>query len=350
MRYYTALLIGLYILSGCAPSKKQETKTTEAIELTGKRWNANDNLGRAYDLGVSGDYMFIRNDWGETKLTLINIPNRGDVYNFGTRGDAPNELVNPGPAILHPHSINIFDGAKMALLGYDVDSIISGQTLATEVLFRTSLPGIISMVNLPNSNHYVASGIFQKGRLCLLDEKGAECAYFGGYPTDEDMTDIPFHVLGMAYQSLMCVQPAGKRIALATRYGEILQIYEWDPSQKTAKEICCMNKFSPRLAVKDMDGTPNFRPDEKTRWGYLSVAATDKYIFALYSGRLQKEGNAFYKGNEVHVFDWEGNLCHSLRLDCEGSSLAVSKNRLYILAEYEDAGNDIVEYELSFEQ
>lgn len=348
MRYYIIILTGLCLLSGCTSSNKHEIKFSKTIELTGKRWNTNDNLGQVYDLGVSGNYMFIRNDWGETKLTVIDMSDKGKIYNFGVRGEAPNELTNPGPILLHPHSIDVFDGSKMSLLRYDVDSIMGRDSLATKILFQTDLQGIISMVNLPNSNHYVASGVFLKGRLCLLDPKGAECAYFGRYPSDEDLTDIPFHVLGIAYQSLMCTQPTGNRTALVTRYGGILQIYEWDLSKETAKEICCINKFSPQLTVKDINGTPNFRPNEETQWGYLSVAATDKYIFALYSGRFQKERNAFYLGNEVHVFDWNGNPHYLLHLDCEGSSLAVNENRLYILAEYKDSKNDIVEYNLSF--
>lgn len=347
MRYYIAILICLCLLVGCTSSSEKEMKFAKTIELVGKRWNTNDNLGRVYDLGITGDYMYVRNDWSETLLTLIKISDKRDIYSFGIRGDAPNELINPGPVIFHPHSIDIFDGSQMALLRYDVDSITMGDSLAQEVLFRTNLPGIISLVNLPNSNYYVASGVFQEGRFCLLDEKGAECAYLGNYPTDEDLTEIPFHVLGMAYQSLMCTQFAGNRTALVTRYGGILQIHEWDLSKKTAKEICCINNFSPRLVTKDMNGTPNFRPDEKTRWGYLSVAATHEYIFALYSGRFQKEENAFYIGNEVHVFDWDGNPCYLLNLDCEGSSLAVNENKLFVLAEYENEGNDIVEYNLS---
>lgn len=347
MRFCVAILISLCLLAGCTSSNENIMKFAETIELAGKRWNANDNLGRVYDLGVSGNYMYVRNDWGETKLSLINISDKEDTYNFGICGDAPNELINPGPVIFHPHSIDVFDGSKMALLRYDVDNIIGGDSLATEVLFRTDLPGIISLVNLPKSNYYVASGVFQEGRLCLMDEKGAECAYFGGYPSDEDLTEIPFHVLGVAYQSLMCTQNAGKRTALVARYGGILQIHEWDVLKKIAKEICCINNFSPRLVTQDMNGTPNFRPDENTRWGYLSVAATSGYIFALYSGRFQKKENAFYLGNEVHVFDWDGNPCYLLNLDCDGSSLAVNENKMFVLAEYENEGYDIVEYNLS---
>lgn len=340
-------LLSFCILTGCSLSEKSKHKFSETINLTGKRWEVNEYLGRVFDIDVTGNFLTIRNDWGKTKLTFIDILNKKQVYNFGKRGDGPGELINPGPIISHPVYLDVFDGSKMALLRYSVDDIILGDSLAKRTLFQTSLTGIISLVELQDSN-YVASGVFQDGRLCLLDKNGNVSAYAGNYPVKEDSGDMPFHVLGVAYQSLMCIQPGGKRTALATRYGEILQIYEWDLIKKTADEICCINEFAPKLTTNEINGTPNFRPNNETKWGYLSIDATDKYIFALYSGRIQNEENAFHLGNEVHVFDWDGKPLYLLRLDCEGTSIAVKDNRLFILAEYADMGNDIVEYNLKF--
>ena len=345
-RKYILLLVSLSILIGCSFSDSHKLKFAETIDLVGVNWKVNENLGKVFDIDVIGDFVALRNDWGETKLTLIDILHRKQVYHFGKRGDGPSELINPGPIISRSNHLDIFDGSKMALLRYDVDSITSGDSLATQILFQTSLSGIISLVDLQDSN-YVASGVFQEGRLCLLDKKGTAYAYAGHYPVSKSSVEVPFHVLGVAYQSLMCTQPEGKRTALVTRYGGILQIYEWNLLKKTAKEVCCINEFTPKLTTKDINGTPNFRPDSETRWGYLAVDATDKYIFALYSGRLQEDKNSFHLGNEVHVFDWNGKPCYLLRLDCEGTSLAVKGNKLFVLAEYKNMGNDIVEYNLS---
>lgn len=348
MKYKKNILFVVFmcIVVGCSVSDKQSLEFNETIDLSGQNWEVNEHLGRVFDIGILDDFVVLRNDWGETMLTLIDVHNKKHVYNFGKRGEGPDELINPGPMILGSEHFDIFDGAKMSLMHYDADSIVSGDSLATQIRFHTNLSGIISLVSLQDSN-YVASGVFPEGRLCLLDKDGAACAYGGDYPANENLEEMPFHVLGMAYQSLMCVRPYEKRTALVTRYGGILQIYEWDLLKKTAKEISCINEFTPKLTTRDINGTPNFRPDSETRWGYLAVDATEKYIFALYSGRLQKDENAFHLGNEVHVFDWDGKPCYLLRLDCEGSSLAVRDNKLFVLAEYENMGNDIVEYSLS---
>lgn len=350
MKYRKNILLVTFLcmLIGCSVSDKRNLKFNETIDLSGQNWEVNEHLGRVFDISFMDDFVALRNDWGKTMLTLINISEKKQVYNFGKRGEGPYELINPGPMISDFKYLDIFDGSKMALMHYDADSIVLGDSLATKIRFHTNLPGIISLVSLQDSN-YVASGVFQEGRLCLLDKNGAACAYAGDYLASENLEGIPFHVLGMAYQSLMCVQPHEKRTALVTRYGGILQIYEWDLLEKTAKEISCINEFSPKITTKDINGTPNFRPDSETRWGYLAVDATEKYIFALYSGRLQKDENAFHLGNEIHVFDWNGKPCYLLRLDCEGSSLAVRDNKLLVLAEYENMGNDIVEYNLSLE-
>lgn len=65
---------------------------------------------------------------------------------------------------------------------------------------------------------------------------------------------------------------------------------------------------------------------------YLCVQADDKYIYAPYWGKEQWEGHgSLPEFNEIHVFDWEGNLCY--RLTTDRSFFVVSldpvRNRLY---------------------
>ena len=52
------LLMCLCILMGCS-SNKQKSKSAEEIELTGKQWNVTDDLGRTYDMGIVGDFMYL---------------------------------------------------------------------------------------------------------------------------------------------------------------------------------------------------------------------------------------------------------------------------------------------------
>lgn len=344
--FWGLILIGL--LAGCSSSNK-EIHFQEHLKLKGIPWKIGEYLGRPFDIKSSGDFIILRNEWENTKLTLIDRKHKESPCHFGQRGNGPGELLNPGPLWGCSDNLEVFDGSKMSLLRFEIDSVLAGCQLASKNVFQTDVAGIISLTVLDDTI-YVASGVFQEGRFCLLDKTGKALTYTGDYPKDRDKsTDVPFHVLGMAYQSSMCSQPGGNRTAIATRYGSILQIHAWDASKKALEEVACINEFSPMLSTRDINGTPNFRPNAETRWGYLSIDGTERYIFALYSGRFQKENNAFYLGNEVRVFDWKGEPLYSLQLDCEGSALAVKENKLFILSESMDTGEyDIVEYDLPF--
>lgn len=349
MKYRVFLYIVCLLLSGCSADKGEGTIFPESKSLKGNYWGISEAFGRVFDIGSVGGSLVFRNTWEETNLTWVNINNHQDIRHFGLPGGGPKELGNPGPLITDSFHIDVYDGSKMALMRFDMDSVLAGRQDATRMLFQTQQPGIISLKRLSDS-YYVAGGVFQEGRLCLLDSMGNVCAHVGQYPESDNKvsdSDIPFHVLGMAYQSLMCVQPHGTRIALATRYGEIVQLYEWNLRERAAEEIACIKGFEPHFSVEDINGTPNFRPGKDTRWGYLSVSATEDCIFALYSGRIQADGNRFWLGNEVHVFDWNGKPLYRLLLDCEGIALVVKEDRLYLLSEDSEGSYDVVEYDLS---
>ncbi len=65
---------------------------------------------------------------------------------------------------------------------------------------------------------------------------------------------------------------------------------------------------------------------------YICVQADDKYIYAPYWGKEQWDGHgSLPEINEIHVFDWDGNLCYKLTADRSFfvASLDPVRNRLY---------------------
>ena len=341
------LLVLSIVFTLCGLGCEKQDKIEE-LEITGKRWNISEDIGKAFAIHVCDEYIIIRNDISDTKLTAVWLNHTKEIYNFGKWGAGPFELTNPGPIIAHSSSIDVFDGAKMSLLNFDLTTIRNRDSISVKTLFKTNVNGIISILPLEDSL-YISSGVFPDGQLCLIDKNGIPIKYLGNYPSEIDNTmDIPFQILGMAYQSSMCKQPTQKRFALVTRYGEIIQIYEWDSEYKLANELYIRNNLAPKIATREINGTPNFMPDKDTRWGYISIDATDEYIFALYSGRLQVPENAFYAGNQIHVYDWNGKFIYKINVDYDLTSIAVKNKKIYALLENENIGNDIVEYDYNF--
>lgn len=164
MRYRKIILFAAIfcMLVGCSASDKRKLRFDETINLSGQNWEVNEHLGKVFNISLMDDFVALRNDWGETLLTLIGISDRNRVYHFGKRGGEPSELINPGSMISGSEYLDVFDGTKMSLMHYEADSIVASDSLATRIRFHTSLPGIISLVSLQDSN-YVASGVFRGG-------------------------------------------------------------------------------------------------------------------------------------------------------------------------------------------
>jgi hypothetical protein len=76
---------------------------------------------------------------------------------------------------------------------------------------------------------------------------------------------------------------------------------------------------------------------QKIRFGYIHAAATDRLIFALYSGRSRDDspGKANF-GEDIHVFDWSGNLLQAFKLDHDVLTIAIDQKGeiLYAIRHY----------------
>lgn len=322
---------------------KEENGFIEEVHLKGKSWNISDQLGAVYDIRLGQDYLFLRNKLDETMLSAINLKDKSKIFHFGQRGEGPEELINPGPLMVSKNTIKVYDAGVRSLKQFVLDE--NNGAVKVEKLLQSKLTGIISMAELSDSK-FLLSGIFSEGRFCVLDKNGDISQFVGSYPVESQNQNLPFHVSGMAYQSMICSQPNGSKIAFVTRYAGIMQICDWNQQDSSLVEIASRQLFLPMFTTRDVNGTPNFRPSKDTRWGYLSVSASSKYVFCLYSGRLQQPEEKFNSSKEVHVFDWNGNAIYRLILCSEALSISVTDETLLVLVEDQQNGYDILEYQL----
>ena len=76
------------------------------------------------------------------------------------------------------------------------------------------------------------------------------------------------------------------------------------------------------------------------RLGFADVAVSQERVYALYSGRTINDfGNDASLGDILLVFDWEGNLLRSYRLDASVANIAYDpeENALYgLISGFED--------------
>ncbi|MEN6455651.1 MAG: BF3164 family lipoprotein, partial [Prolixibacteraceae bacterium] len=92
-------------------------------------------------------------------------------------------------------------------------------------------------------------------------------------------------------------------------------------------------------------------PARDERNGFITAAVTEKFVYALYSGKvmdrrtLESLSDAFLS-KYVYVFDWQGRLVKRYQLDQEVRSIAVNANDEALYAASYEGEPHLVVYKL----
>ena len=338
-----SILVLILIMSfiGC---KTQETSLfPTTISLKGKMLSVGDELGMAHSLEAIGDYLILADNHGSTLYTILKADG-SYCFHFGRVGQGPTEMKQlSGAMMIRNGYLTLSDGYK--LYRHNLDNLYN--SIDSPIPSSNSKNGDthIWVADLSDSL-FIATGVFPNGkRFKFIDNMGTPLAYTGDYPLEEETT-LPFYVIGASFLSIMTSHPVSNRLAVGTEYGGVLDVLEWKSSDFSLNRIGGISQFVPKLTSKDIQGTPNFVPNEKTRWGYVRLDSDADYVYGLYSGRFQKKGTPYYKGNTIHVFDWNGTPVCQMKLDKDVRDIAVVKNKLYALYEDADIGFEVIEYVL----
>ncbi len=237
----------------------------------------------------------------------FTYPDLKFVRSFARRGKAPDELISIG-------NINVGAQGKVYVLNdfgrkmYIYDSK-SGQfnqlaEFPVEMLYYSDFA-------LYDDSTFVFPDYYGQCRLFFADRNGAIIRKMGNIPVKEKAGDIPEAALGSAWRAFIGYNPHNGIAALATQFGEVLEIYNL---HNNTTKIVVGTGGEPKCKFRGAGAIPD------GILGYSDVFVGEKNIYALFwgheykkimSGEITVEG-----GNYIHVFDLEGNPIRRYELDC----------------------------------
>lgn len=323
-----------------------KTEDLEIINLASEVTGFEDYLGKSNSITVSGDYLVVEDDQVETAYTIFDLGNdtATPIYT-GYKGAGPNELIKPMPVVPDEDNFYVYDISHFKLFHFNTDSVKHAKAYKPSNCISIDENFFISDIKKVSEDAFVAVGIFPEKRFAFIDNNGKIVKTAGAYPLEQTQTEqLPFHVKGMACLSKLTTNPAKKIIVSALFYGDKIQFYKVSDDYR----MVLLNQhhtFMPEFSTNNSLGMPNFSPTKETRWGYLSLTSNPKFVYALYSGKYQRQGNDFYQNNIVHVFDWYGERVSTFKLDKSVLSIASTSKHLYALYEG-DNGYEILKYQL----
>lgn len=230
----------------------------------------------------------------------------GDVVRVGgPKGQGPGELmvvssIDVDPRFAKAISVYDSDAYRVTMYSYETESLEPVSYLVHDDAARTGTGCWLG------ENRFVINGYFDDHVLRYYDVaddgRVLELERTAGVGVIEDE---PPEVLRFLNMNHLAVRPDGTRVAVAYVAANRLQIY--DDAGSLLVETGGPQEIQPTY----LDRTP-FPLTINGPAGYVQVAASDKHVYALFSGR---GGEWSGYSDTVHVFSWDGELVEILKLE-----------------------------------
>lgn len=306
------------------PSPVLERYSVPVTTLVGRSIGNPELMAAPVFIFTLGQKLVVLDARADSAVLVIDGQSGKTVRSFGRRGDGPGEFRNlaygerTGKT---PNEFVLYDARLRRLTTIDLDQDFVNPR-ATPVRTRSLNTGhTLTGPMRINASEIATPGFLPEGRLGVFDNSGRLTRYLGAALSTEPR--VPIEVSQHAYQSFATFRARLGRIAIVTRHADRLDIYSVSDGARVEGDRPFI--FEPVFAVQQGDRGPVMASGETLRFGYVGVAATDEFVFALFSGRTRKgfPGRANF-GDKVHVFDWNGRLLRVLKLPEDALSIAVS--------------------------
>lgn len=354
MKIATQLFFYIFIFCvGCSNNPIEKNMLfIEKQPIQGNVLLTDDLLLSPENLLVTDSLLIICNRNDSLYLEAFRLPTCQNIGRFLSKGNGPEEFIYLGTMqrAIDNRSFFVSDFGSQKLFYYKEENILQGCMMPFPVNLQDrnkEIEGALFTHYWWSAEGIIAQNITEKGRICLITP---DSLFFGGdYPSpekvDKRLEEDPIAHTRL-YQSSATLSPDGRQIALACSSADMIDVYslsdkgittEWSCWQTYPNEIVVMPNGNQYLAGLSM----------RSIYHYLNICASDRFIFALYSGK--KLGDPTYMtGNCIRVVNWDRSWSKELETSDSLRAISVSAdgNTLYGINQTED-GYEIKTYDLT---
>jgi len=201
------------------------------------------------------------------------------------------------------YAAGLFDINLNKFFMLDVDSSISSNSAS--IVNEKSIPNNTWNV-FPTENEFVYKTSMDKYGISFKRESsdGEISLIRSLWPREASLQYYNF------LQSSDCMRPEGDKVAMCM--GNVDKIYILDVNKGSLQGTVTDHKWLKREDIEEAMR----QKSEGSENHYMYSCCDSDYIYALYS-----------PGDEIRVFDWDGNFVHRLRLDHALISISISPDR-----------------------
>jgi hypothetical protein len=250
------------------------------------------------------------------------------LAHFGNRGQGPEDFIRPYPIqYINEDTFGAYDFASKA---YKEVAIPKENTGFIQINNHVTFESHPFQVIKTAYNQYAGLSS-NEGLIVLMDSTGKECAAFFEYPyRDKNEQAVENHTRSMAYQGIFAANPQKTKCVYASLNGEIIHFYD-------------IQKGNISLIHKTENRYPSYKHENdavvtnvKNIVGYISLSATNQFVYALYCGKILEELSGVdgfsLESTQMRVFDWTGKMVETYTLDVPCRYISVSNDEKKIWA------------------
>jgi hypothetical protein len=296
--------------------KRLDHAAFNPVRVTGSVLSADTNFSILVDVAVANDSQVVVVNFRQPYLRVIDRRSGAVVGMLGRGGKGPGEFItDPRIGAGDGKSIWVFEFQRGALARVQLDRQPNSHDSVIYVIQSLGpYSGPIgiddSTVFLVGSRDSVAFGNvnFHTGS---RQGVGREMHF-----RSDSLVTSPMRRMGIYWEVDGCRNPAGDRIVRFHRAAGRLEYLN--------REGAVVREFETPYAVEpEIERGELWTRKGRQRVGYGSCTASDEYVFALFSGRHERDYRppSRYFPSEafayefLHIFDWNGRLVKVVQLD-----------------------------------
>lgn len=298
------------------------------------------------DIAIDGGTLIVHDTRSVNVVRVFDLQGR-PLAAAGREGSGPSEFVDPMGITRRPGRDGefwVYDGRLTRLTPFRVADLVAGGTGGSAEPTRLSSGLVIEApLWLDDSTLVALNPMFKvgEGRFVLFGADGVARGTVGDPPPGDDRGLTPF-VRQQLYGGRMAAHPTRPEFVVASHFAGRMEVYGRDGRLVRAFQV-------PFAFEPDVHAAPdrvNFLPNKDFRVGYVDVAVTADRIYALFSGRLDRDEGDAYFGDLVQVFDWEGKLLQVIKLDVSAVRIALDGGTRTLYAVRHDPYPQVMSYRL----
>lgn len=284
-------------------------------------------IGLPTDMKIYKDRLFLVDMFnGNSLITAYDLKTKKICMSIGKRGDGPEDFLHISNLDLEENedsTLNVyaFDPVKMRLHRYKYD-LLSGNILLNSIkTIKTGGIGLYDLYRLENG--YISTGKMDDNKYILFSDSFDILKCTGEY-RPKPVKNISDMVHRRANNGKLQLSNDKKNMVELVYNASVLSLYNLVGNDVQKKWEYIIKELDYRV-----NGN-NYINDSVI--GYLSAALGDKYIYALYSGKKENLDAIATYGNEIHVYDYSGNLIKKMMLKKSAFLISVDEEKETIYA------------------